>query len=216
MASGVDPGCRKQKLSSQTLVVKEGFLNKKGGILKGWSRRYFMLNKQSLVYFRKEQEVSADDAKSDLRPMGRIFLSDIVSIGATKEGKHRKEFLFTLHTKKRVICLQAFSGAEQGRWVAAIRGALESEGEAEKRDPFRRTLRRLAPGESILPSSGVVISYSTGLKRVTLMKDPVKGIGCTIKSAAGHIFVNRVIEDGPIALTGVLRPGMCCDRHVYD
>ena len=50
-----------------------------------------------------------------------------------------------------------------------------------------------------------------GLKRVTLMKDPVKGIGCTIKSAAGHIFVNRIIEDGPIAHTGVLRPGM----HVY-
>lgn len=39
------------------------------------------------------------------------------------------------------------------------------------------------------------------------MKDPDKGIGCTIKSAAGHIFVNRIIEDGPIARTGVLRPG---------
>lgn len=39
------------------------------------------------------------------------------------------------------------------------------------------------------------------------MKDPRKGIGCTIKNAAGHIFVNRIIEDGPIAHTGVLRPG---------
>lgn len=46
-----------------------------------------------------------------------------------------------------------------------------------------------------------------GLKRITLMKDPRKGIGCTIKNAAGHIFVNRIIEDGPIAHTGVLRPG---------
>ncbi len=50
---------------------------------------------------------------------------------------------------------------------------------------------------------------ATGLKRVTVMKDPVKGIGCTIKNAAGHIFVNRIIEDGPIAHTGVLRPGLC-------
>ena len=40
------------------------------------------------------------------------------------------------------------------------------------------------------------------------MKDPVKGIGCTIKSAAGHVLVNRIIEDGPIAQTGVLRPGI--------
>ena len=55
------------------------------------------------------------------------------------------------------------------------------------------------------------VCVHVGLKRVTLMKDPVKGIGCTIKNAAGHIFVNRIIEDGPIALTGVLRPGwyMC-------
>jgi hypothetical protein len=46
-----------------------------------------------------------------------------------------------------------------------------------------------------------------GLKRITLVKDPDKGIGCTIKCAAGHVFVNRIVEDGPIALTGVLRPG---------
>ena len=45
------------------------------------------------------------------------------------------------------------------------------------------------------------------MKRITLVKDPQKGIGCTIKNAAGHIFVNRILEDGPIAETGVLRPG---------
>lgn len=48
------------------------------------------------------------------------------------------------------------------------------------------------------------------------MKDPEKGIGCTIKSAAGHIFVNRIVEDGPIAHTGVLRPGMCVCVCVWD
>lgn len=48
------------------------------------------------------------------------------------------------------------------------------------------------------------------------MKDPEKGIGCTIKSAAGHIFVNRIIEDGPIAHTGVLRPGTLKDAWFSD
>lgn len=49
------------------------------------------------------------------------------------------------------------------------------------------------------------------------MKDPDKGIGCTIKNAAGHILVNRIIEDGPIAITGVLRPGVpvCLYLCVY-
>lgn len=129
----------------RALVVKEGYLNKKGGILKSWSKRYFMLNKQSLVYFRNEQELSAD-VKSDLRPLGRIFLSDIVSIDAAKEGMERRAFVFTLQTKKRVIYLQAAAVTEQREWIAAIQRALESEGEAEKKDPFRRTLRQLAPG----------------------------------------------------------------------
>lgn len=146
MASG---GLPEEQQSA--LVVKEGFLNKKGGILKGWSKRYFMLNRQSLVYFRKEQEVNTDLTEPNLRPMGRIFLSDIVNINTAREGtEHKRSFVFTLHTKKRVIYLQAPSGTEQEGWVAAIRRATESEGEAERRDPFRRTLRRLAPGETLV------------------------------------------------------------------
>ena len=62
------------------------------------------------------------------------------------------------------------------------------------------------PPSSLTPTLPPYIP--AGLKRVTLMKDPVKGIGCTIKSAAGHVLVNRIIEDGPIAKTGVLRPGI--------
>lgn len=144
-----------KKPSSRALVVKEGFLNKKG-LLKGWSRRYFTLNRQSLVYFRKEQV--STNLQPDLKPMGRIFLSDIVSIETAKEGSEdiKKALLFTLHTKKRAIHLQASSGAEQGVWVAAIQRALESEGEAEQRDPFRQTLRRLAPGE---PINDIALSF---------------------------------------------------------
>lgn len=40
-----------------------------------------------------------------------------------------------------------------------------------------------------------------------MIKDSQKGIGCTIKNAAGRIFVYRILEDGPIAETGILRPG---------
>lgn len=128
----------KKRPFSQVLVVKEGFLNKKRGILKGWNKRYFMLNKQSLVYFRREQE-------SEFSAMGRIFLSDIVSIDKAKDEIECRKFC--LYTKKRVIFLQASSTAERESWLGAIRSALESEGEAEKKDPFRRTLRRLAPGK---------------------------------------------------------------------
>ena len=103
-----------------------------------------MLNKQSLVYFRREQELN-----SKLSPLGRIFLSDIVRID--KEGmESRKSFVFILHTKKRGICLQALDDAERKEWMTAIVGAMESEGEAEQQDPFRKTLRKLAPGETLI------------------------------------------------------------------
>ena len=51
-----------------------------------------------------------------------------------------------------------------------------------------------------------------------LTKDPVKGIGCTIKSAGGHIFVNSIVEGGPIFFTGVLRPGevMCAGTYCSE
>ena len=48
----------------------------------------------------------------------------------------------------------------------------------------------------------------TGLKRVTVVKDPKLGIGCTIKNAVGHILVYRIVMDGPVAHTGALRPGV--------
>ena len=126
------------------LVLKEGFLYKKGGIIKSWTRRYFILNKQSLCYFRREQE---DGSADNLQPLGRIFLSDIVTI-ETDGVEKRKAFVFALHTKKRSVLLQAANVDDRESWVTAIRRALESEGEAERKDPFRRTLRKLAPGKS--------------------------------------------------------------------
>ncbi|KAL5493173.1 hypothetical protein EMCRGX_G014311 [Ephydatia muelleri] len=154
----------------------------KGHIIKIWSRKYFVLTRESLNYFKRESEMR--------EPMGRVFLSDVTDI--TTEGLDTKRsFVFAVHTKRRCTLLQGSNVEDMENWVRAIREALETDKELERKDPFRKTLRRLEPG----------------LKRVTLVKDPQKGIGCTIKNAAGHILVNRIIEDGPIAMSGVLRPG---------
>lgn len=168
------------------MIVKEGFLCKKGGVIKSWSRRYFILNYQCLCYFKR----ALNEADTDLQPMGRVFLSDIVNI-ETDGVEKKKAFVFALHTKKRAVLLQASNHEDKEKWIEAVKQALETDRKAEREDPFRRTLRRLKPG----------------LKRITLVKDPMKGIGCTIKCAAGHVLVNRILEDGPIAHTGVLRPG---------
>lgn len=113
--------------------------------MKSWSRRFFILNKQSLVYFKREQDLTNGQDQEDLQPLGRIFLSDIVTI-VTDGVEKKRSFVFALHTKKRAVLLQAASTEDRQGWVEAISRALESEGEAERKDPFRKTLRRLKPG----------------------------------------------------------------------
>lgn len=77
--------------------------------------------------------------------MGRVFLSDIVDI-QTDGVEKRKAFVFALHTRKRAVLLQAANSEDRDKWVHAIHSTLESDKEAEHKDPFRKTLRRLARG----------------------------------------------------------------------
>ena len=133
------------KIKSKCLVIQEGTLHKQGNFLKNWSKKYFLLNKQSLVYFRKEQTV--DSCSSEGTPQGRIFLSDMLKIDCEEED--RKKCQFTIVTKKHRVRLQASSGEEVDSWIKSIHAATKSEGEAEAKDPFRRSLRKLAPGKAV-------------------------------------------------------------------
>ena len=138
-------GRRQRQSAAANLIVKEGFLCKKGGLIKSWSRRYFVLNRQCLCYFKRALSGMED---ADLQPMGRVFLSDVVNI-ETDSVEKKKAFVFALHTRKRGVLLQASNEDDKDKWIAAIRHALESDNKAEKEDPFRKTLRRLKPGEKM-------------------------------------------------------------------
>jgi len=80
---------------------------------------------------------------------------------------------------------------DREHWVNTLWEATESHKNKEQNDPIRRQSTRLG----------------NDFKRITIKKDPKHGIGCTIKNVAGAIFVSRIIPDGPIATSGVLRPG---------
>ena len=142
MASPHESRPGKSRSAAVNLIVKEGFLCKKRGVIKSWSRKYFILNRQSLCYFRREQSTS-----ERMEPEGRIFLSDIVTI-QTDGVEKKKSFVFALHTKKRAVLLQAANNEDRDKWVEAIGQALETDSRAEREDPFRKTLRKLKPGET--------------------------------------------------------------------
>jgi hypothetical protein len=175
------------------LVLKEEYLDKYAGrLFKTWHKRYFVLSPQSLCYFKINEDsptvtASADRKRKD--PRGRVFLATIteISLRPTK----RKQFAFLIRTGMGQKLLLAASSEEQmSEWIESIKKARADEEKEEKTSKFRQSLRRL----------------KNDLKRVSLVKEG-GSIGCTIKIAGGPVLVNRILEEGPIAQTGVLKPG---------
>ncbi|XP_047145188.1 uncharacterized protein LOC105844333 isoform X2 [Hydra vulgaris] len=178
-----------KKMKSEGIVTKdshiwkEGFMEKKTGIIKMWKSRYFVLLDDVLCYFLREEQ------KESLRPTGRIFFSDTTYIDRTEKKSHPYAILIQTQSKKHLISCASYRERED--WVNKIWEAREKHKMLEHDDPIRRKSTRLGKD----------------FKRVTIQKDPQHGIGCTIKNVGGAIFVSRIIPDGPVATSGVLRPG---------
>ena len=145
--------------------------------MKSWSRRYFVLSPQSLCYFRSELH-------EKLEPLGRIFLSDIVSI-SNESTEKKKAFVFVLHTKKRAVLLQAANTEDREQWIESIKQASEIDKEAERKDPFRKSLRRLTPGKKLIYNTpynckrnggGILCRGVLLLRRIVLGQRQVLGI----------------------------------------
>ena len=167
---------------------KEGFLEKKTGFLSMWRNRYFVLMHDVLCYFKNEDE------KESMTPAGRVFFNDITSIDRVEKRGRPFCFIITEEEKKHLISCS--SESERNSWIEAIEKGKDRHSNQEKFDPVRRKSARIGKD----------------LKRVTIQKDAGGGIGCTIKNVGGAIFVNRIIPDGPVAVSGVLRPGI---KHFF-
>ncbi len=162
---------------------KEGFMEKKTGLLHMWKNRYFVLMHDVLSYFKRE------DQKESMTPTGRVFFGDIMSI--EKIAKKSRPFCILITEDGKKHLMSCSSESERDSWIEAIESGKEHHKKQEKFDPVRRKSARIG----------------REFKRVTIQKDEGGGIGCTIKNVGGAIFVNRIIPDGPVAVSGVLRPG---------
>lgn len=100
-------------------TVEEGFLCKMGHAAKGWKKRYFLLNAQSLQYFKN---------KGDKHCAGEIFLRTGTAITPEPVDSYSKDHCFSVTPFQegrdpkslRVYVLHADDAADMERWIKAM------------------------------------------------------------------------------------------------
>ncbi|XP_029183251.1 pleckstrin homology domain-containing family A member 1-like isoform X2 [Acropora millepora] len=97
--------------ASTIKLLKEGYLTKKGAVVKSWKRRYFKLDFLKLAYY---------DKPTDSDPIRVINCSDIVT--ATKSFGSDREHLFEVVTDGRTFYMQGDTAEEMNSWIEAING----------------------------------------------------------------------------------------------
>lgn len=165
-------------------VVKEGVIHKKTSLLKQWRQRFLVLNRETLCVFKKE-----GDKKKGRTAKERIFLIDITSF--EKYSSKKRKFCFCIVADGRTYYFSCASEIDRELWMRAVTTAQNHEKQLEENDPIRQKSMKL----------------TGGLKRITIERQKGMGLGCTIKNVGGVIFVNRILEQGTVSISGVLRPG---------
>eukprot|EP00039_Didymoeca_costata_P006430 m.90085 g.90085 ORF g.90085 m.90085 type:complete len:743 (+) comp13255_c0_seq6:75-2303(+) len=98
-------------------VLKTGFLNKEGGRIKSWKKRYFVLTPSALAYYSEQRRM-----ESDLK--GGVLMENIVKAQPADPSTCKKQYAFTILTGERNFQVQASSLEERDSWIQAINDAL--------------------------------------------------------------------------------------------
>lgn len=95
------------------ITFKEGFLTKKGNVVKNWKRRWFVLNGTVLSYYKKPKVLFISyifiHDKDDF-PAGQILVKDATHVDCLSESLDNKSFCFVVKTPQREFYISADSG----------------------------------------------------------------------------------------------------------
>ncbi|XP_067223678.1 pleckstrin homology domain-containing family A member 1a isoform X1 [Chanodichthys erythropterus] len=97
-------------------VIKAGYCVKQGALMKNWKRRYFVLEQNSISYFKSDLEKE---------PLKIILLKEVHKVQECKHGEiMMRDNLFEVVTTSRTFYIQADSPEEMHSWIKAISGAI--------------------------------------------------------------------------------------------
>ena len=112
-------------------VFVEGWLYKKSSqriALQPWSKRWFMMDKNGIYYFKSGEDRKAqdDDRSSYLNTLERVKICDVVLCTVREAPNEGPRFCFEVHTpSQKPLMLQARGPLEYKKWVDGIRNGIE-------------------------------------------------------------------------------------------
>ncbi|XP_051722975.1 pleckstrin homology domain-containing family A member 1a isoform X2 [Ctenopharyngodon idella] len=119
-------------------VIKAGYCVKQGALMKNWKRRYFVLEQNSMSYFKSDLEKE---------PLKIILLKEVHKVQECKHGEiMMRDNLFEVVTTSRTFYIQADSPEEMHSWIKAISGAIVAQrGPGRSAASMRQARRHSSP-----------------------------------------------------------------------
>ncbi|XP_031423533.1 pleckstrin homology domain-containing family A member 1 isoform X3 [Clupea harengus] len=142
----------------QEQVIKAGYCVKQGAVMRNWKRRYFMLDENSLGYYKSDLEKE---------PLRVIPLKEIHKAQECKQSDlMMRDNLFELVTTSRTFYIQSDSPEEMHSWIKAISGAIVAQrGPGRSAATMRQNRRLSIPCVQRSVMSGTKVQSSTAACR---------------------------------------------------
>uniref|UniRef100_A0A8C9Y4D2 Pleckstrin homology domain containing, family A (phosphoinositide binding specific) member 1a n=1 Tax=Sander lucioperca TaxID=283035 RepID=A0A8C9Y4D2_SANLU len=97
-------------------AIKSGYCVKQGAVMRNWKRRYFLLEENSMSYFKSDLEKE---------PLRMIPLKEVHKVQECKQSDiMMRDNLFEVVTTSRTFYIQADSPEEMHSWIKAVSGAI--------------------------------------------------------------------------------------------
>ncbi|KAJ4948065.1 hypothetical protein JOQ06_019606 [Pogonophryne albipinna] len=97
-------------------VIKSGYCVKQGAVMRNWKRRYFLLEENSMSYFKSDLEKE---------PLRMIPLKEVHKVQECKQSDiMMRDNLFEVVTTSRTFYIQADSPEDMHSWIKAVSGAI--------------------------------------------------------------------------------------------
>ncbi|KAJ8404782.1 hypothetical protein AAFF_G00331690 [Aldrovandia affinis] len=117
-------------------VIKAGYCVKQGAVMKNWKRRYFLLDENSMSYFKSDLEKD---------PLRMIALKEVHKVQECKQSDiMMRDNLFEVVTTSRTFYIQSDSPEDMHSWIKAISGAIVAQRGPGRSAASMRQARRLS------------------------------------------------------------------------